>query len=130
MFIAAITASELFAEALCYAGVPESPVSVIAGTDSIVMLLRFRHILQACPNVYVYHTKFLDNVLGLVANKNLQLQDRMEIFSLKSIKAKAFRYLGWLAQKQGRSITAPFTREEMAGFLCVKRSALSHELAR
>ena len=40
------------------------------------------------------------------------------------------RYLEALAPRQGRSIAVPFNREEMAEYLCVERSALSHELAR
>jgi CRP-like cAMP-binding protein len=128
--ISAVTPGEIFAEALCCAGIPESPVTVIADTDSTVMLLSFQRILHICPNSCTYHTKLIENMLGLVANKNLQLQSRMEIISLKSVRAKVLRYFESLAQQQGRKITIPFNREEMADFLCVERSALSHELAK
>lgn len=128
--MAAITAGEIFAEALCCAGVAESPVTVIAAAGSVVMQLKFSRILHTCPNSCSFHTKLIENMLGLIANKNLQLQSRMEIVGLKSVRAKVTRYLESFVPRQGRNIAIPFNREELADFLCVDRSALSHELAR
>jgi len=128
--IAAAAPGDIFAEALCCAGVSESPVTVMADVDSTVMLLSFSRILQTCPNSCSHHAKLIENMLELVANKNLQLQSRMEIISLKSVRAKVLLYLESFVPKQGRNITIPFNREELADFLCVERSALSHELSR
>jgi len=128
--LAAVTPGGIFAEALCCAGVSESPVTVIAETDSTIMLLSFSRILHTCPNACSYHAKLIENMLEVVANKNLQLQHRMEIISLKSVRAKVTRFLESFVPTQGTNITIPFNREEMADFLCVERSALSHELAR
>jgi len=126
--LAFITPGEVFAEALCCAGVQESPVTVIADTDSTVILLSFRRILHTCPNSCVFHTKLIENMLGLIATKNLYLQNRMEIVTLKSIRMKVKSFLESFSSKQGRNITIPFNREELANYLCVERSALSHEL--
>jgi len=128
--LAAVMPGEVFAEVLCCAGVQESPVSVIADIDSTVMLLSFHRILHVCPNSCANHTRLVGNTLDLIANKNLYLQSRIEIVSLKSVRAKATRYLESLIPRQGRSVTIPFNREELAEFLCVDRSALSHELSR
>jgi len=128
--IAAVAPGDIFAEALCCAGVVESPVTVMADIDSTVMLLSFSRILHTCPNSCSLHTKLIENMLELVANKNLQLQSRMEIVSLKSVRTKMMHYLESFALTQGRSITIPFNREELADFLCVERSALSHELSK
>jgi len=130
LLVTAVTPGEAFAEALCCAGVAESPVTVLPDTDSVVMLLHFQRILRTCPNACPFHTKLIENMLGLVANKNLQLQSRMEIIGLKAIRAKVTRYLESIRPKQGRNITVPFNREELADFLCVERSALSHELSK
>ena len=130
LLLAALAPGEIFAEALCCAGISESPVTVMAGADSTVMLLRFQRILHTCPNSCSYHTKLIENMLRLIADKNIQLYNRLEIISLKSVRAKVARYLESFVPKQGRNITIPFNREELAEFLCVERSALSHELAR
>ena len=128
--IASITPGKLFAEALCCAGVSESPVTVVAAEDSIIMKLGSERMLKTCPKSCAFHKKLIANMLALIANKNLFLQDRMEIISLKSVRSKVILYLESLVTKQGRNITIPFNREEMADFLCVERSALSHELAK
>ena len=128
--IASITPGKLFAEALCCAGVSESPVTVVAAEDSIIMKLGSERMLKTCPNSCAFHKKLITNMLALIANKNLFLQDRMEIISLKSIRSKVLLYLESLVSKQGRNINVPFNREEMADYLCVERSALSHELAK
>ena len=128
--VAAVTPGEIFAEAMCCAGVSESPVTVTAGDESDVMLMNFSRIPRVCPNSCPFHARLIENMLSLVAKKNILLQSRMEIISLKSIRAKVLRYLESFAPKQGEKIAIPFNREEMADFLCVERSALSHELAR
>jgi len=128
--LAVLTPGELFAEALCCAGISESPVTVIADVDSKVMLLGFERILHTCPNSCAFHTKLIENMLRLIALKNLLLQSHMEIISMKSIRAKVMRYIESFVPKQGREVTIPLNREELANYLCVERSALSHELMR
>ena len=128
--LAAVTPGEIFAEALCCAGVAESPVTVLADTDATILLLPYRRISRTCANACACHAQLIENLLRLVAGKNLLLQSRMEIISLKSVRAKVLCYLEAFVPAQGHSITIPFNREEMADYLCVERSALSHELAR
>ena len=128
--IATIMPGEIYAETLCCANIEESPVSVIAKTNSSIMILDFPRILGLCSNACSFHGKLIENMLRVVANKNLQLQDRMEIVCMKSVRNKVLRYLKSFESKQGQNIVIPFNREELANFLCVERSALSHELSR
>jgi len=128
--IAVLTAGDTFAEALCCAGVHESPVSVIAGLDSTVMLLGFDRILRTCTNACSFHGKLIENMLGLIAGKNLSMQSHMEILSMKTIRSKVMRHMESLGAKKGCEIAIPFSRDELANYLCVDRSALSHELSR
>ena len=128
--IAVAAPGGIFAEALCCAGVTESPVTVIAEADSNVLLLDFARVLKTCSNSCSFHTKLIENMLRLIAGKNIFLQNRMEIISLKSVRAKIMLYLESFRVKHGRKFSIPLNREEMADYLCVDRSALSHELAR
>ena len=128
--VAALTAGDFFAETLLCAGVTESPVTVYAETDAAIVLLRFERILHPCSQVCAFHARLIQNLLAIVARKNLLLQNRMEIISIKSIRMKVLRYLSALVPEHGQTITIPFNREEMANYLCVERSALSHELTR
>ena len=128
--IATVTVGDIYGETLCCAGILESPVTVTAGTDASVLLLRFSRILHICSNACAFHAKLIENMLGIIAGKNIFLQLRMETISLKSVRAKVLRYFESLGTKRGRQFSIPFNREEMADYLCVERSALSHELSR
>jgi len=128
--ISAATPGDLFAEAICCAGIAESPVTVLANADTKILSIYFSNILQTCPHSCSFHTQLIGNMLGIIANKALMLQDRMEIVGIKSVRGKVLRYLETLSAKQGRRVTIPFNREELAEFLFVERSALSHELSR
>ena len=126
--LASVTPGELFAEALCCAGVTESPVTVVAAMDSVYFMLKISRLLQSCANACSFHRKLIENMLTIIAKKTLMLQSRMEIIELKSIRAKVLRYLESFVKQQGINIKIPYNRDEMADFLCVERSALSHEL--
>jgi len=128
--IATVTVGDVYSETLCCAGILESPFTVTAGTDATVLLFRFSRILHTCPNSCAFHAKLIENMLGIIARKNIFLQIRMETISLKSVRAKVLRYFESLGTKRGRQFSIAFNREEMADYLCVERSALSHELSR
>ena len=128
--LSTVMPGEVFAEALCCAGVEESPVTVMAHTDAAILLLPYRRIPRTCPNACAHHAQLIENLLRLTAEKNLLLQSRMELIGLKTIREKVLRYLASFAPSQVENITIPFNREEMANYLCVERSALSHELTK
>ncbi|MCL2211045.1 MAG: Crp/Fnr family transcriptional regulator [Treponema sp.] len=123
--IAAMPPGGIFAEALCCAGVTISPVTVIAAEDSCYMKLYFPRFLKTCSSSCTFHVKLIENMTSIIAKKNLMMQNKMEILELKTIREKVMRYLESFSKI---NITLPFNREEMADFLCVERTALSHEL--
>jgi len=128
--VAVLAPGDMFAEALCCAGVTESPVTVMADVDSTVVLLKFERILHTCPNSCSFHRDLIGNMLRLIAGKNLMLQSHMEILGLKTVRAKFLRYIELFGARHGQEVTIPLNREELANYLCVDRSALSHELGK
>lgn len=74
--------------------------------------------------------KILNRLLTLIANQNMQKEYRLAILARKGLRERIVTYLTMQASKRGASsFTIPFSREELAAFLCVNRSALSHELS-
>lgn len=131
MIVMALGRGDYFAEALCCAGVKESPVSVVATGDTRVLQIAFDRILHTCPSSCAFHGQLIENMLLLIARKNIQLQDRIDVISRKTVREKVLGFLESAAAKQRkRQICIPLNREELADFLCVDRSALSHELSR
>lgn len=73
----------------------------------------------------------LVRLLSMVSHDNVRKEYRVAILSRGGLRERVLTYLTMQAEKRGtRDLILPFNREEMASFLCVNRSALSHELSR
>ena len=71
----------------------------------------------------------LKNLLMIVSHENIRKTNKIEILMQKGIRDKVMAYLSIQKKKHDNdTFYIPFTREELAAFLCVNRSALSHEL--
>ena len=69
-------------------------------------------------------------LLTIIAHENMRKDYRLAILSRKGIRDRLMTYLTMQAAKRGTAtFTIPFDRESLASFLCVNRSALSHEIA-
>lgn len=72
----------------------------------------------------------LGNLLTLISQENMKKEYRLAILSQKSLRGRIWTYLTMQVNKRGNcTVTIPFSREELASFLCVNRTALSHELS-
>ena len=70
------------------------------------------------------------NIINCIGNTNAKQCHKIEIVSQKSIRDKIMNYL--LIQKnnkQSNSFNISFDRDQLANYLCVNRSVLSHELS-
>ncbi len=125
-----LTRGEVYAETLCCAGVPYSPVEVIADRDSRVLLLNYQRLLGLGMDRSPSHFKLIENMLEILASKNLHLQSRLELLSLKTMRRRIFKYLLRYSKGGRDPFTIPLSRRELAEYLSVDRSALSRELSR
>lgn len=117
---------ELFGEGFACAGVDSLPVSIIATTDSQVMLIDCSHIMTMCHNACAFHNQMIRNLLISVAQSNLRLNQKIEILSKRTTKEKVMAYLLSEAKLHGRNdFTIPYDRQELADYLGVERSAMS-----
>ena len=122
---------ELFAESLSCARIEKSPVTASAALGCEIMWVRTERILSPCSRACGRHTALIGNMVRLLAGRNIFLNRKMEILSKKSIRERVLAYLNGQAAAQGTAKPkVPFTREELADFLCVNRSALSRELGK
>lgn len=128
--LARLLPADYFGEALCCAGVDKSPVNVVAESNCEVMFIDFKRILNTCSKSCVFHAKIIENMLKIVAVKNLQLQQRMEYLSKKTLRKRILKYLTNTSAGKSGAFSIPFNREELSDYLCADRSALSRELMR
>lgn len=69
-------------------------------------------------------------LLALLSDDNLRKHYRLAILSQRGLRDRVLIYLTMQAERRGTpTFRIPFSREELAAFLCVNRSALSHELS-
>ena len=104
-----------------------------ATTAGEVRLLRFPGALLLEPGTLAEETRELlrRNLLTILSDDNLRKHYRLAILAQRGLRDRVLVYLTMQAERRGTaSFRIPFSREELAAFLCVNRSALSHELSR
>lgn len=122
---------ELFGAAFACAGIEKSPVSVTAVEETVIYLLDIRRVLEMCPGSCPFHRRLLQNMILLLARKNVAFSEKIGHLSRRSTREKLLSYLSETAKKEGsRHFFIPFNRQELADYLCVDRSAMSAELSR
>lgn len=129
--VATIGEGHLFAESFACAEVQKLPVAIIATSDCEIMLLDCKRILTTCSGACEFHTKLINNLLKIVANKNILLNQKIEVTSQRTTREKLMTFLMAQAKKNGSdTFTIPFDRQELADYLEVERSAMSAELGK
>jgi CRP-like cAMP-binding protein len=129
--ISRMEAGDIFGEALACAGAEKMPFSVEAATDSEVMLIDVKRILGTCPTACPFHSRLIENLMAILARKNILLGSKIRHLSRRTTRDKLLSYLTEQAREAGsRSFSIPFNRQELADYLCVDRSAMSSELSR
>ncbi|MGL5514157.1 MAG: Crp/Fnr family transcriptional regulator, partial [Sporomusa sp.] len=121
----------MFAEAFCIAGMLEIPVRVLATQPCQVVWIEWQKVLESPVDLQSQHGRMLQNLLHILAQKNVLLNQRVRTLSKRSIRAKLMYYLSMQAQAaQSNTFEIPFNRQQLADYLCVDRSALSSALGR
>ena len=106
-----------------------SPYHAVAAQPSRVLLLPVEAVLEPGCLPEEDRQKVLRRLLTLIAHENMRKDYRLAILSQKGLRERLLTYLTMQADKRGTdTFTIPFDREALASFLCVNRSALSHEL--
>lgn len=129
--VAAVAPGELFGETFAYAWVAALPVEAVAAAPTTALLLRADRIAQPCGRACAFHHRVLTNLLRILADKNVQLNEKLAVLSQRTTRDKLLTYLALQAQKTGsRRLTLPFNRQELADYLEVDRSGLSAEISK
>lgn len=124
-------AGELFGEVYACLKQEPSQVSVTASSDTSVLYLDVRRMLHTCSSACPFHTRLIQNLLSVIACKTLELTRKIEHLSKRTTREKLLSYLSAQAQTAGSNqFTIPFSRQQLADYLIVDRSAMSHELCR
>ena len=120
---------ELFGESFSCGIVKNATVSFVADTASMILFLPFSRILRTCNMPCKFHHRLIENMVTVIAEKNIVLMDKVDILSKKTLREKIATYLLQEASKQqSLYFDIPLGRVQLAEYLCVDRSALTREL--
>ena len=126
-----IRIGEMFGEAYV---APDSGAllnDVIAEENSSVIFFDIKRILTVCSTACRFHSMVVQNLFFSISEKNRNLVQKIGHMSKRSTRAKLLSYLSEEAKKHNSNqFMIPFSRQQLADFLCVDRSAMSNELCK
>lgn len=122
---------DIFGEAFTCAQTEKLPVGVLASEKSEILFIDYKKILNdtspACP----FHNQLVQNMLVILAGKNVMLTQKIDHLMKRSTREKLLSYLSGRALETGSNVfDIPLSRQEMADYLAVDRSAMSNELSK
>lgn len=118
---------EVFAESYALSGEPLE-VSALAASEAAVLFLEPRRAIGGTGPV---QEQLKENLLALLAGKNLQLTRKMRHMARRSTREKLLSYLSAQALLAGTpEFDIPLDRQQLADFLAVDRSAMSAALGK
>lgn len=128
IFMAKLKSGDIFGEITAFSN-GEAQATLEPMTDSTILFLPSCKIVGICSKVCIGHEMIIRNMLEIVSRKAIDLNKKVEMLSLKSIREKISNYLLELYNEERNHIfTIPLKRHELAEFLNIPRPSLSREL--
>lgn len=130
--LGSVSAGGVFAEAFAVSGQP-CEVDAVATVDTTVAHIDLARILLTCPTACGYHSRLVRNLFAAMAQRNLALTRKIADVTPRTIRGRLMSYLSDQAAQHADErgvFHVPYTRQQLADYLCVDRSALSSELTR
>ncbi|MGI5824414.1 MAG: Crp/Fnr family transcriptional regulator [Bacillota bacterium] len=126
IIMANVSEGVTFGEALCFTG-RLTDIFITATTDCRILWL-------SCYNIrknLQLNTEAERRFTNLLANRTLQMNDRIQVLSKKSLRAKLNTFFTQcMVQYKNTDFVLDMDRESMAAYLGIDRSALSRELSK
>lgn len=128
--IATIKPNQIFGETFSYIR-KKSTLNVEALTNSRVLFLNSEKLSNPCKNCCAFHKRLINNLLYIIANKNINLIEKIECMSQRTTKEKLLAFLNLESIKNNsRKFEIQYDRQTLADYLGVERSAMSAEISK
>ena len=128
--MSAMTTGEIMGADLICTRSQISPYHVVAAETTRLVYFPVEILTQPGTVCESCRLMALNRLLTLISHENMRKEYRLAILSQKGLRERIVTYLIMQSSRLGKtSFTISFSREELAAFLCVNRSTLSHELS-
>lgn len=109
----------------------ESSVSAMCAKNAKVLVLRFNKCTTACENACSHHSILIQNLFKILSKENVELLEKIENISQKTIRDKILTYLSNESiKRKTSSFEIPFNRQELADYLNIDRSSMCFEMSK
>lgn len=129
--VAFLGPSDMFAEGIVCTVKRISPVTVHVKEDTKVLLIPYERIIKSCGNSCSFHISLIQNMMVVLGEKNVNLNRKLELLTLKGMREKIASYLMNESLQRGTTMfQIMLNRTELADYLNVSRTSMCRELAR
>lgn len=119
----------VFGEMLMFENVAGDSIRVLCEKPGRVCFLRDDQLTRRCERACAHHSRLVENMFSLVAEKATGLSERVEVLSRRSIREKLLCYFSLQSARAGsREFTLPFSLSALADYISTDRSAMMREL--
>ena len=103
--------------------------TLIATEKTLVLFMNKHRVINPCVNRCKRHDIVAKHVMQIVAENNIELLNKINHMSKKTIREKLLSYFNSIAKKENsKYFEIPFNKTELANYLSVDRSAMCTEL--
>lgn len=129
--ISMLYAGDTFGEVLSSAKAAMPGLMLECTDNCSILFIDFQDITKRCERACIFHSQLVENMMGIVAKKAIELNGKVELLSCRTIREKLICYLSKMAAKCGKpSFNVALSRTQLADYLCVDRSAMTRELCK
>ena len=118
-----------FAEASAISGEKALLFGAVAKEQTEALFLPILRLRHTCSENCGYHQKVIENLLSAVADRNLTYERKCEHLSRRTTREKLLSFLSEQSTiNKSNEYSIPYSRQQLADYLSVDRSAMSSEL--
>ena len=108
-----------------------SNVDVVSAKKTKLLILSYEKCTSMCQNACTRHRVLINNMFEILSKENIELIQKIENISQKSIRDKLLTYLSNEAQKnRSNTFEIAFNRQDLADYLNIDRSAMCFEMSK
>lgn len=109
--------------------VDTNELSVIAKTEVEILFIPYDAIIKRCKKACPFHSTLVSNILTILSDKIVNMNERIEVITKRSIREKLLAYFDLVAKRKlSKSFTLPFPLSDLADYLSIDRSAMMREM--
>ena len=128
--LSVIRKGEVFGESFACGDERFAYTTFVVVEKATVLFMPFHKVMHSCTLPCIFHHRLIENMVTMIANKNVRLMEKIDVSSQKTLREKVLSYLRLQIYYQKQNpVTLDVNRTVLAEYLDANRSALARELS-